>query len=48
VLQLPLDEEQLTAVRASNPKRLPTVLSKQEAIGVIDNLQGANQLITKI
>jgi integron integrase len=48
VLQTPLDESHLSAVRAKNPERLLTVLSKREALAVIDKLQDANQLITQI
>lgn len=48
VLQMPLEQDQLSAVRANKPKRLPTVLSKQEALTVIDDLDGTNQLVTKL
>src|SRR3990172_4661155 len=48
VLQMPLDDGQLAAVRASKPKRLPTVLSKGEALAVIENLQDTNKLIAQI
>ena len=48
VLQTPLDEGHLSAVRAKKPKRLPTVLSKGEALAVIDKLQDTNILIAQI
>jgi integron integrase len=48
VLQTPLDEGHLSAVRAKKPERLPTVLSKGEALAVIDQLQDANKLIAQI
>ena len=48
VLQVPLDEGQLSSVRASQPKRLPTVLSKAEALAVIGSLQDANKLVAQI
>jgi len=35
-------------VRAKRPKRLPTVLTKQEALTVIDHLSGTYQLMTMI
>ncbi len=43
-----LQDEQLTAVRASKPKRLPTVLSRSEALEVIKHLRGTNKLIAQI
>ena len=43
-----LQDEQLTAVRASKPKRLPTVLSRSEALEVIEHLRGTNKLIAQI
>jgi integron integrase len=48
VLQMPLQDEQLSAVRARKPKRLPTVLSRSEALQVIEHLQGTNKLIVQI
>jgi len=48
VLQKPLDEGRLSAIRARKPERLPTVLSKEEALAVIDKLQDANKLIAQI
>ena len=48
VLLMPLEQDQLSAVRASKPKRLPTVLSKEEALAVIDKLDGTNQLVAML
>ncbi len=48
VLQMPMDDGQLAAMRASRPKRLPTVISKGEALAVIENLQDSNKLIAQI
>jgi len=45
---MPLQDEQLSAVRASKPKRLPTVLSKSEALAGIEHIQGTNKLIAQI
>jgi integron integrase len=36
------------AVRAKKPKRLPTVLTKEEAMAVITALSGTNQLIARL
>lgn len=43
-----MQDEQLSAVRTSKPKRLPTMLSKYEALAVIGYLQGTNNLNTQI
>ncbi|MEW6718555.1 MAG: integron integrase [Chloroflexota bacterium] len=48
VLKQPLADDQLNAVRASKPKRLPTVLTKPEVLAVIANLQDTNQLIAQL
>jgi len=40
VLKIELDETALYAVRPQKPKRLPTVLSKQEAKKAIRNMHG--------
>ncbi|MDY7078945.1 MAG: phage integrase N-terminal SAM-like domain-containing protein, partial [Chloroflexota bacterium] len=45
---LETDPGPLDAVRAKNPKRLPVVLTKEEALTVIAALTGANQLIAKL
>jgi len=46
VLGLPLDN--VTAVRPQKPERLPTVLTKNEAMRVINALIGVHQLMAKI
>ena len=46
VLRQPLDN--LRAVRPQKPERLPTVLTKTEALRVINALTGVHQLTTKI
>jgi len=38
----------IDAVRAKRPRRLPTVLSRQEAHPVIDVMSGTSQLIVKL
>ena len=48
VLQMPLLDEQLSAVRASKPKRLPTVLSRSEALAVIEHLRSTSKLLAQI
>jgi len=48
VLQMPLQDEQLSAVRASKPRRLPTVLSRSEALAVIEHLRDTNKLMAQI
>jgi integron integrase len=46
VLQQPLDS--VDAVRARKPKRLPTVLTKGEALRVLQAMTGTNQLMAKL
>ena len=48
VLQMPLKDDQLSAVRARKPKRLPTVLSRAEALAVIELLQDTNKLMAQL
>jgi integron integrase len=48
VLERPLEDQFLNAVRARRPKRLPTVLSKAEALAVIEHLQGTSKTITQL
>lgn len=48
VLHQLLVGNQLTAVRAKKPKRMPVVLSKAEAQSVIKNLQGTNKLVVQL
>ena len=48
VLNIELDQTILNAVRPQKPKRIPTVLSKQEAKKVIDRLDGVFRLLTQI
>lgn len=45
---MPLPDEQLSAVRASKPKRPPTVLSRSEALAVIEHLRITNKLLAQI
>ncbi len=47
VLEIELDLP-LNAVRAKRPKRLPTVLTRDEALRVIACLSGTHQLMTKL
>jgi integron integrase len=47
VLNTPLDLT-IDAVRAKQPKRLPTVLTKEEALNVIEHLKGTPQLMAKL
>jgi integron integrase len=46
VLEQPLDP--VKVVRARKPKRLPTVLTRDEAVRVIDAMTGAYQLMAKL
>jgi len=48
VLKKDLDERTIDAVRAKKPKRLPTVLTKDEVLKVIGFLSGTNQLMAKL
>jgi site-specific recombinase XerD len=47
VLRSPLDAS-IDAVRAKKPKRLPTVLTKDEALRVIGGLSGLQQLMAQL
>jgi integrase len=47
VLRLPLDEP-IDAIRARKPRRLPTVLTKEEALQVIGALSGTHALMGKL
>jgi len=47
VLDQPLDEK-INAVRAKKPRRLPTVMTNEEAMKVINNLSGPNKLMAKL
>lgn len=47
VLQLDLDRS-IDAVRAKRPKRLPTVLTKEETRKVLECLSGTHQLMAKL
>ena len=38
----------IDALRASKPRRLPTVLTKEEARRVIDSMSGVHQLMAKL
>jgi integrase len=47
VLKTPLDLP-IDAVRATKPKRVPTVLTKEEALKVIERLSGTSRLMAKL
>lgn len=47
VLHFPLDQEILPAP-AKRPKHLPVVLSKREALGVLEELSGVHKLIARL
>lgn len=44
VLDTPLDSRGVTAARTSSPRRMPVVLTREEAIAVIDALQDTDRL----
>jgi integron integrase len=48
VLQIELDDRALVPIRPTKPKRIPTVLSRQEARKVIAHLDGIYRLMTQI
>ena len=48
VLQIELDEQALLPIRPTKPKRVPTVLSRQEAKKVIAHLEGVYKIMTQI
>ncbi len=48
VLNIELDEMALLPIRPTRPKRLPTVLSKDEAKNVISKMTGVYKLMTQI
>jgi len=48
VLQIDLDAASLTGMRPSKPKRVPTVLSKTEALTVIQKMSGLYRLMAQI
>ena len=48
VLQIELDDRALIPIRPTRPKRVPTVLSRQEAKNVIAHLDGVYRLMTQI
>jgi site-specific recombinase XerD len=47
VLKQPLDRP-IDAMRAKKPKRLPTVLTKEEALTVLGRLSGTHQIMAKL
>ena len=47
VLNQPPDEK-INAVRAKKPRRLPTVMNKEESMDVINGLSGTNRLMAKM
>lgn len=48
VLQIELDETKLLPIRPTRPKRVPTVLSRDEAKRVIARMEGIYKLMTQI
>ena len=48
VLQIELDETRLLSIRPTRPKRVPTVLSREEARKVIAWMDGTYKLMTQI
>ena len=48
VLKIKIDVEEVDAIRAEKPERLPVVLSRPEAKRIISLLQGDSQLVTKL
>jgi len=48
VLHIQLDETALVSIRPTKPKRLPTVLSKEEAKSVIAKMSGVYKLMAQI
>jgi integron integrase len=48
VLNMELDQTALFSVRPSKPKRIPTVLSREEAKTVIANMTGIHKLMTQM
>jgi site-specific recombinase XerD len=47
VLNTPLDRP-IDAMRAKKPKRLPTVLTKEETLNVIERLSGTQRLMAQL
>ena len=47
VLNQPLDDK-INAIRAKKPRRLPTVMTNEESMAVINALSGTNQLMAKL
>ena len=47
VLEKDLNPDVINAVRAKKPKRLPVVLTRDQALSVIAALSGTNQLIAR-
>jgi len=47
VLKIPVGELE-NLKRAKKPKRLPVVLSKEQAVGIINELDGVNQLVLEL
>lgn len=48
ILHITLDETQLAKFRPQRAKKIPTVLSKEEARKIIDHLQGVNKLAAQL
>lgn len=48
VLAMPLDETALTPIRPTKPKRVPTVLSREEAKNVIAQMDGIYKVMTQL
>ncbi len=47
VLNKPLDDK-INAIRAKKPRRLPTVMTNEEAMKVVKGLSGSNKLMAKL
>ena len=48
VLQIPLDENALLPIRPGRPKRVPTVLSREEAKRVIARMDGVYKIMAQL
>lgn len=48
VLGIQLDEKGLIPIRPTKPKRVPTVLSKEEAKKVIEHMDGIHKIMTQV
>jgi integrase len=48
VLEKDLNPDVIDAVRAKKPKRLPVVMTRDEAMSVLAALSGTNQLVARL